>query len=182
MKILTTAIEGVLVLEPPVYGDERGYFLETWHDPRYRELGIVGPFVQDNESLSRRGVLRGLHYQLHHPQGKLVRVVLGEVFDVAVDIRRGSPTFGRWVGTRLDGGSKRQVWIPPGMAHGFCVLSETAIFSYKCTELYLPEDERGVLWNDPEIGIEWPLDEPMLSGKDRLFPPLAEAELPEYRG
>lgn len=174
MKFTPTRIPDVLLIEPDVYRDPRGFFLETWHQDKYEAAGIVGPFVQDNHSSSRRGALRGLHAQLRRPQGKLVRVVDGEVFDVAVDIRRGSPTFGKWAGDYLSGDNLRQLWIPPGLAHGFCVLSETVHFEYKCTDLYDASDEIAIAWNDPEIGIEWPLEDPTLSAKDAAAPRLAE--------
>jgi dTDP-4-dehydrorhamnose 3,5-epimerase len=166
-----------------VFGDTRGFFLESFQAQRYAEEGMAGPFVQDNHSRSRRGVLRGLHYQLKHPQGKLVWVTRGEVFDVAVDIRRGSPTFGRWVGVILSEDNHRQLYVPPGMAHGFYVLSDTADFLYKCTDLYYPEDEGGVLWSDPDIGIRWPTLAPQLSEKDQGYPKLADVpaeRLPIY--
>jgi dTDP-4-dehydrorhamnose 3,5-epimerase len=174
MKLIPTAIPDVVLIEPDVYRDPRGFFLETWHERKYAEAGIVGPFVQDNHSHSRRGALRGLHAQLRRPQGKLVRVVAGEVFDVAVDIRRGSPTFGKWVGDRLSGENLRQLWIPPGFAHGFCVLSESVHFEYKCTDFYDASDEIAIAWNDPEIGVEWPIQDPTLSKKDAAAPRLAE--------
>ena len=176
MKVLETAIPGVLVIEPDFFGDERGFFFESWNRERYREAGLDADFVQDNVSFSRRGVLRGLHFQNPHPQGKLVQVLQGEVFDVAVDIRRGSPTFGQWHAERLSARDKRQFYVPPGLAHGFLVLSETALFSYKCTDFYAPESEGAVIWNDPDIGIEWP-DLGMdlqLSAKDAAAPPLRE--------
>jgi len=166
LKITATVIPEVLVVEPDVFGDARGYFLETWHSARYAEAGIDAQFVQDNRSRSGRGVLRGLHYQLNQPQGKLVSVTLGKVFDVAVDIRRGSPWFGQWVGVELDDVSYRQLFVPPGFAHGFCVLSGSADFAYKCTEFYKPEDEHGILWNDPDIGIAWPGSDFQVSEKD----------------
>lgn len=168
MDVIKTAIEGVLIIEPKVFGDQRGYFLESYSRKRYSEAGIATEFVQDNLSFSRRGVLRGLHFQSPCAQGKLVSCPLGEVFDVAVDIRKGSPTFGRWVGIHLSGDNKRQFWVPPGLAHGFVVLSETALFSYKCTEYYSPKDEHSILWNDPDIGIEWPISDGIqLSAKDQ---------------
>lgn len=184
MNVIETAIPGVLILEPSVFGDKRGFFMETWRDERYSELGIQGPFVQDNLSFSTCGVLRGLHYQHPHEQGKLVSVVQGEVFDVAVDIRVGSPSFGKWVGVTLSGDNHRQFWVPPGFAHGFCVLSETAYFTYKCTEVYTPAAEGGVAWNDPDIGIEWPLMTAVtLSDKDQIYPRLRDADraqLPQF--
>ncbi|MBU3057062.1 dTDP-4-dehydrorhamnose 3,5-epimerase [Pseudomonas indica] len=167
MKVIETAIDGVKIIEPRVFGDERGFFLETFQARRYaEEAGINLPFVQDNHSRSAKGVLRGLHFQKTKPQGKLVRVVRGEVFDVAVDIRRDSPTFGRWEAAILSEENKRQFWVPPGLAHGFVVLSETADFEYKCTDYYDPSDEACLIWNDPAVGIEWPLAEPQLSAKD----------------
>lgn len=167
----TTAIEGVYIIEPTVYGDNRGYFMESYHKETFFEAGLTMNFVQDNESRSKKGVLRGLHFQTKHTQGKLVRVVEGEVFDVAVDLREGSATFGQWVGVILTAENKKQFYIPEGFAHGFLVLSDTATFQYKCTDYYAPEYDGGVLWNDPEIGIEWPLegiDEVLLSEKDRV--------------
>jgi dTDP-4-dehydrorhamnose 3,5-epimerase len=174
MRFLPTALPGVLLIEPDVHADARGFFLETFHERKYAEAGIHGPFVQDNHSHSRRGTLRGLHAQSRHAQGKLVRAVEGEMFDVAVDIRRGSPSFGRWVGFALSGENFRQLWIPPGFAHGFCVLSESVHVEYKCTDFYDAEDELAILWNDPEIGIEWPIETPTLSAKDAGAPRLAE--------
>lgn len=183
MKVSKTRLPGVLVLTPDVFGDDRGYFVETWRARRYAEIGVPEIFVQDNLSMSRRGILRGLHLQHPHGQGKLVHVVQGEVFDVAVDVRVGSPTFGLWVGTVLSEANHQQVWIPPGFAHGFCVTSETALFAYKCTEVYHRHSELGVAWNDPDLGIEWPLTDPSLSEKDAVFPRLAdipEDQLPRY--
>ena len=184
MKFTPKAIPDVILIEPDVYRDARGFFLETWHERKYAEGGICGPFVQDNHSHSRRGSLRGLHAQREHPQGKLVRVVDGEVFDVAVDIRRGSASFGQWVGDRLSGENLRQLWIPPGFAHGFCVLSETVHLEYKCTAFYDADDEIAIAWNDPEIGIEWPIASPTLSAKDAAAPRLAEIleRLPAWDG
>jgi dTDP-4-dehydrorhamnose 3,5-epimerase len=167
MKVITTAIEGVLIIEPKVFGDSRGFFLESWNQARYAQAGIPGPFVQDNHSHSTKGVLRGLHFQKQYPQGKLVSVSSGSVFDVAVDIRKDSPTFGQWVGITLTVETHQQFYIPPGLAHGFCVLSERADFHYKCTEYYHPEDEGCIRWDDPDIAIEWPIAEtPSLSPKD----------------
>ena len=182
MKTTATAIPEVLIVEPDVHGDERGYFLETWHARRYADAGITTEFVQDNRSRSRRGVLRGLHYQLKRPQGKLVSVSAGSVFDVAVDIRRGSPWFGQWVGVELNESNHRQLYVPPGFAHGFCVLSESADFTYKCTDFYVPEDEHGILWSDPEIGIAWPLGQVQISAKDEQNRRLSEMQalLPAY--
>lgn len=182
MKAIKTRLRGVLVVEPDVFEDERGFFLETWSQKRYAEIGIPDMFVQDNLSSSTRGVLRGLHLQHPGGQGKLVQVLAGEVFDVAVDVRVGSPTFGEWVGTHLTGVNKRQVFIPPGFAHGFCVVSDTALFAYKCTDFYRRETELGIIWNDPDIGIKWPIADPQLSGKDAAFLRLSQVpadELPQ---
>jgi dTDP-4-dehydrorhamnose 3,5-epimerase len=184
MKVTPTALPSVLLIEPRVFGDERGYFFETFQAERYREAGIIGPFVQDNLSRSRRGILRGLHLQNPRVQGKLVSVLDGEVFDVAVDVRVGSPTFGRHVGEVLSAENKRQLWIPAGFAHGFCVTSDSALFHYKCTDLYHPEHEVGIAWNDPAIGIEWPIRDPLLSDKDRQNPNLCDVvpkTLPPYQ-
>lgn len=178
MKVVETAIAGVLIIEPKVFGDDRGWFMESWQQRRYAEAGISGPFVQDNQAHSVRGVLRGLHVQHPHGQGKLVQVLLGEVFDVAVDIRTGSPTFGQWVGVQLSGKNKRQFWVPAGFAHGYCVLSPEAMFAYKCTDEYHPETEFSVRWDDPDIGIDWPLqDAPTLSAKDADAPLLRNIPL-----
>ncbi|MGL1832921.1 dTDP-4-dehydrorhamnose 3,5-epimerase [Rhodocyclaceae bacterium SMB388] len=179
MKIHMTAIPDVLVLEPRVFGDERGFFLESFNARAFREAtGLDLEFVQDNHSRSARNVLRGLHYQVRQAQGKLVRCVQGRVFDVAVDLRRSSTTFGRWVGQELSEHNKLELWVPPGFAHGFVVLSETADFLYKTTDYYAPEHERCIAWNDAELGIEWPIDgEPALSGKDRLGARLSDAEV-----
>ncbi|MDH5631305.1 MAG: dTDP-4-dehydrorhamnose 3,5-epimerase [Gammaproteobacteria bacterium] len=166
MKITPTSIPEVLIVEPDVFGDSRGFFIETWHARKYAELGLEANFVQDNHSRSSKGVLRGLHYQLTHPQGKLVRVINGSVFDVAVDVRKGSPTFGQWVGIELTGENHKQLYVPPGFAHGFCVLSENVDFLYKCTDFYAPEYEHGILWNDPDIGIDWPASDFSVSEKD----------------
>ena len=167
MEFRRLDLDGVLLVVPDVHHDERGYFLETYHRDKYAAGGIRETFVQDNQSFSHRGVLRGLHAQLRHPQGKLVRAITGEIFDVAVDIRPGSPTFGKWAGATLSGDNARQLYVPPGFAHGFCVLSETALVQYKCTDVYRQGDEIGVVWNDPEIGIDWPVREPVLNEKDR---------------
>ena len=166
MNVLPCPLEGLLIIEPKVFGDARGFFLETWNRSRYREVGLHDDFVQDNVSFSCRGTLRGLHFQNPNPQGKLLQVLLGEVFDVAVDIRRSSPTFGKWHGLVLSAENKRQFYIPSGFAHGFAVLSETALFQYKCTGLYSPKDEMAIRWDDPDIGIQWPLKEPLLSERD----------------
>ncbi len=185
MQIRQTDLPGILLIEPRVFGDARGYFLETWHASRYREAGLIGSFVQDNVSFSRRGVLRGLHYQLPHVQGKLITVLQGVVFDVAVDIRRGSPHFGQWLGVTLSSEIPRQLYVPPGFAHGFCVTSETALFTYKCTDVYAPEAEGVVRWDDPALGIDWPVAPVQLNDKDRVAPLLADiapAHLPIYSG
>ncbi len=174
MRFTPLAIPDVLLVEPDVFGDARGYFQETYNQAKYAAGGIPGPFVQDNFSLSRRGVLRGLHFQRRNPQGKLVFVARGEVFDVAVDLRRSSPTFGRWVGCLLNDQNHHQLWVPPGFGHGFCVMSEQVEFLYKCTQLYDPSDDCGILWNDPGIGVDWPLADPALSGKDQKLPRLAD--------
>ncbi len=166
MKVTKTKIAGVLIIEPKVFGDARGFFLETFNAKRYAEAGIIESFVQDNHSHSAKGVLRGLHFQKQYPQGKLVKVTQGSVFDVAVDIRQNSPTYGQWVGITLSAEKHTQFYVPPGLAHGFCVISETADFHYKCTEYYHPEDEGSIRWDDPEIGIQWPVTEPVLSDKD----------------
>jgi dTDP-4-dehydrorhamnose 3,5-epimerase len=185
MKRIDTVLSGVCILEPVVHGDPRGYFMETYSRCKMEELGIDIEFVQDNESRSRGGVVRGLHYQLGQPQAKLVRVTEGEVFDVAVDVRLGSPTFGRSVGVLLSGENKRALLVPEGFAHGFCVVSETAQFVYKCSDYYAPAEERGVLWSDPALGIDWPLaGEPLLSEKDQAYKLLAECpaeDLPVYQ-
>jgi len=184
MKINKTNLEGVLHIEPKVFGDTRGFFLETYNKERYMDAGFPDVnFVQDNHSKSAKGVLRGLHFQLSQPQGKLVQVATGSVFDVAVDIRAGSPTFGQWYGCELNDDNHHQLWIPPGFAHGFCVLSETADFIYKCTDYYRPEDEGGLLWNDAAVGIDWPLESPLLSDKDKIYSCLADIPqslLPKY--
>jgi dTDP-4-dehydrorhamnose 3,5-epimerase len=182
MRFGETAIPGVLLVEPDVHRDDRGFFLETYHREKYRQGGLDAVFVQDNHSRSVARTLRGLHAQLRRPQGKLVRAVRGEIFDVAVDIRRGSPTFGRWVGERLSDDNFRQLWVPPGFAHGFCVLSEIAEVEYKCTALYDRDDELSIAWDDPEVGIEWPVAEPILSPKDAAAARLDEvaARLPVY--
>ena len=179
MKVVETRIPDVLIIEPKVFGDERGFFYESFNAAAFEAAtGLKRQFVQDNHSKSQRGVLRGLHYQIQQPQGKLVRVVAGEVFDVAVDLRKSSPSFGRWFGTHLSAQNQRQLWIPEGFAHGFVVLSESAEFLYKTTDYYAPEHERSLLWNDPELGIQWPFDEaPQLSAKDQAGKLLRDAEL-----
>ena len=175
MNVVKTKLHDCVIIEPKVFGDERGFFLETFQAERYAELaGITLPFVQDNHSRSSNAVLRGLHYQKTKPQGKLVRVVRGEVYDVAVDIRHGSPTFGQWEGIILSEENKRQFWVPPGFAHGFLVLSDTADFEYKCTDYYDPSDEGSILWDDPDLDISWPIDHPKLSGKDARAPNLVD--------
>ena len=172
----TATIPDVVRVEPRVFRDARGFFLESYHAHKFAEAGIEADFVQDNHSFSARGTLRGLHMQLEFAQGKLVRCVAGEIFDVAVDARRGSKTFGRWVGETLSAENFRQLWVPPGFLHGFCVVSETAQVEYKCTEPYHPEDELGVIWNDPDVGIAWPIAVPVLSAKDAALPRLREIE------
>lgn len=185
MKIIETQLPGVLIVEPKVFGDARGYFMESFQTERYAEAGITGPFVQDNLSFSRRGILRGLHLQNPQSQGKLVQVLQGEVFDVAVDVRVGSPTFGRWEGVILSAENSRQYYVPPGFAHGFVVTSDTALFAYKCTDYYMPQFEISLLWNDRDIGIEWPITEPQLSAKDAAGVRLADIDpacLPKFQG
>ena len=179
MKVVATPLEGLLVIEPRVFGDERGFFYESYNARQFTEAtGVTADFVQDNHSRSRRGVLRGLHYQIQQPQGKLVRVTAGAVFDVAVDIRKASPTFGQWYGVELSAENMRQMWIPAGFAHGFVVTSDNAEFLYKTSDYWAPEHERAILWNDPAIGIVWPLDvTPTLSHKDLAAGPLAAAEV-----
>lgn len=174
MNVIPTALEGVLIIEPRVFDDPRGYFMETHHRKRYREAGIDCEFVQDNISYSVQGTLRGLHYQLPHAQAKLVQVLTGEIYDVAVDIRRGSTTFGKWVGVYLSDKNHRQLFVPSGFAHGFCVKSQTAHVLYKCSDFYSPPDEKGVLWSDPGIGIDWPIHGPILSAKDGRYPCLSD--------
>ena len=174
MEFRPQPIPDVLLVVPEVHGDARGFFLETWHERKYREGGIGAAFVQDNQSRSRRGTLRGLHAQLKSPQGKLVRAARGEIWDVAVDIRLGSPSFGRFVAATLSEQNAHQLWVPPGFAHGFCVLSEEADVEYKCTTLYDPGDEIAIQWDDPAIGIPWPISDPVLSARDRAARPLAE--------
>ena len=182
MKADETELKGLLVLEPDCFGDQRGFFMETWQKERYCELGIGEEFVQDNLSYSEHGILRGLHYQKPQGQGKLVFVIEGEVYDVAVDIRKGSPTFGKWAGHYLSGDNKRQLFIPAGFAHGFCVTGEKALFAYKCTDYYNREAEKGVIYNDPDLGIKWPVETPVISDKDRELPRLKDInsdDLPE---
>jgi dTDP-4-dehydrorhamnose 3,5-epimerase len=183
MKVYNTPLDGVMVIEPVVHLDSRGFFMETYHALKYEKHGLPTSFLQHNQSLSKKGTLRGLHAQLARPQGKLLRVIQGEVFDVAVDVRLGSPTFGRWVGYTLSSENFRQIYIPPGFAHGFCTISPQALIEYKCTNFYNPGDELGLIWNDPDIGITWPTDQPFLSEKDsagRSLRALME-RLPHYR-
>lgn len=174
MKVLETILPGVLIIEPKVFADARGFVLETYQAERYRQLGIAHAFVQDNHSRSARGVLRGLHFQRSRPQGKLVSVSRGSVYDVTVDINSASPTCSKFVAVELNDENHRQLWIPPGYAHGFCVLSDIADVQYKCTDYYIPEDEGGLLWNDPQVNIPWPIEQPLLSAKDQRNPTLAQ--------
>ncbi len=182
MRALTTALPGVLIIEPVVHGDERGFFFESYHAQKHAALGIPGPFVQDNHSRSIASTIRGLHLQVRRPQGKLVRALQGEIFDVAVDVRLGSPTFGKWVGVTLAADSFRQLYVPAGFAHGFSVLSPWAEVEYKCTEFYDPGDELGVAWDDPELAIGWGVEAPLLSARDQSHPPLHEVldRLPRF--
>jgi dTDP-4-dehydrorhamnose 3,5-epimerase len=183
MRVTPTALPDVLLFEPAVFGDARGYFFETWHQSRYAQHGLPEQFVQDNVSRSQQGILRGLHLQHPYGQGKLVQVLDGEVLDVAVDVRVGSSTFGRWVSERLSADNHKQLYIPPGFAHGFCVLSESALLAYKCTELYHPETELSIAWNDPQLAIDWPVRAPVLSKKDAAAPQLSaipRERLPQY--
>jgi len=185
MKVLKTSLEEVLIVEPQVFSDSRGFFMETYHKDRYEQNGIDVVFVQDNFSSSVQGTLRGLHYQFPNAQKKLVQVLKGEVFDVAVDIRMGSPTFGKWIGVYLTETNRRQLFIPEGFAHGFAVLSSEAVFLYKCSDFYAPRSEKGIIWNDPDLNIEWPIAEPILSEKDMQYPRLQDVNsegLPSYGG
>jgi len=185
VNILPTSLNGVFIIEPRIFEDARGCFLETYHQKKYEEAGIDRIFVQDNLSYSVRNTLRGLHYQNKHAQAKLVQVIKGSVYDVAVDIRKGSPTFGQWAGAELNDENRRQMFVPEGFAHGFCVLSETAYVSYKCSDLYAPDDEGGILYSDPDIGIEWPMSDFLLSDKDSQYPCLNDVPselLPVYEG
>lgn len=178
MNVIATAIAGALIIEPKVFGDARGFFLESWNRRAFAQAGLDVDFVQDNHSRSRQGVLRGLHYQIRQPQGKLVRVVAGSVYDVAVDLRQSSPTFGQWAGVELSAENRRMFWVPPGCAHGFLVLSESADFLYKATDYYAPEHERAIRWNDPDLAIDWPLaGDPILAAKDAAAPFLRDAEV-----
>ncbi len=174
MDITPTSVKDVLIIKPRVFTDQRGFFMETWQENRYRDIGLNSPFVQDNLSFSQKGTLRGLHFQIRHPQSKLVQVISGEIFDVAVDIRPGSPTFGKWAGVYLSGQTPTQLFVPEGFAHGFCVLSETAYFLYKCSDFYTPNDEGGILWSDPDLAIDWPIRDPVVSDRDRNHPCLGE--------
>jgi dTDP-4-dehydrorhamnose 3,5-epimerase len=182
VKTIPTELPGVVIIEPRVFSDARGFFFESYSAVRYADAGFPDVFVQDNHSSSVRGTIRGLHYQLRRPQAKLLRVLRGTVFDVAVDIRRGSPTFGRWVGAELSAENRRQLFIPAGFAHGFCVMSDGAEVEYKCTDIYVADDQRGVLWNDPTVGIRWPVQDPILSDQDRRFLTLTAErdDLPVY--
>lgn len=183
MKILTTSIEGILIIEPKIFKDKRGYFMETYNQSRYNESGINRTFVQDNLSYSLKNTVRGLHFQIKHPQAKLIQAISGEIFDVAVDLRPGSSTFGKWTGIHLSDENRRQVFIPEGFAHGFCVLSEFALFCYKCSDFYTPDDEGGIVWSDPSIGIEWPVESPIISEKDNQFQKLSDLtpeQLPSF--
>ena len=183
MKAIPTELPGVIIIEPRVFSDTRGFFFESYHAARYAEAGITVTFVQDNHSSSAKNTIRGLHYQLRRPQAKLMRVIRGSVLDVAVDIRRGSPTFGRWVGVELSAENKRQLFVPAGFGHGFCATSDVAELEYKCSDVYAADDQHGVLWSDPTIGIKWPVREPILSDADRAYRPLMadRDDLPVYR-
>jgi dTDP-4-dehydrorhamnose 3,5-epimerase len=184
MKVMQTKLAGLMIFEPDVLGDVRGWFAETFSTKRYEDAGLKLPFVQDNVSFSEKSVLRGLHFQYPHSQGKLVQVLSGEVFDVALDIRLGSPTFGQWAGEILSVSNHKQLYIPPGFAHGFCVLSDTALFSYKCTDYYSPATEGGIIWNDPDLGIAWPVSAPLVSKKDADYPRLRDVpqdKLPKFK-
>jgi len=183
MKVSSTSLPDVLIIEPQVFEDTRGFFMETYHQKRYEQFNIDCAFVQDNFSHSTHGILRGLHYQLQYPQAKLVQAIHGSIFDVAVDIRQGSPTFGKWVGAHISDKNRRQIFVPKGFAHGFCVLSKTADILYKCTDFYAPDDEEGILWSDPGIDIDWPVTDPLLSDKDSKYPCLKDVpreNLPKY--
>jgi len=177
MKIITTSIAGILIIEPKTFQDKRGFFMETYNRNRYNASGINATFVQDNLSCSLKNTVRGLHFQIKHPQAKLIQVISGEIFDVAVDLRRGSATFGKWTGIHLSDENRRQVFIPEGFAHGFCVLSEFALFYYKCSDFYAPDDEGGIIWSDPDIGIEWPVINPIISEKDKQYQKLSRLNI-----
>ena len=184
MKVTPTSLPDVLIIEPKAFEDRRGFFMETYNQKRYKQSNIDCIFVQDNLSHSVRGILRGLHYQLQYPQAKLVQAINGAIFDVAVDIRQGSPTFGKWIGAHISDTNRHQIFVPKGFAHGFCVLSETADVLYKCTDFYAPDDEGGILWSDPGIGIDWPITDPLLSDKDSKYPFLKDVApecLPVYQ-
>ena len=183
MKITTSLIEGILIIEPKIFNDKRGFFMETYNQDRYNAFGINATFVQDNLSYSMKNTLRGLHFQIKHPQAKLIQVISGKIFDVAVDLRPGFATFGKWTGFHLSGENRRQVFIPEGFAHGFCVLSESALFHYKCSDFYAPDDESGIIWSDPDIGIKWPVENPIVSEKDKQYQKFSELiadELPSF--
>ena len=173
MKIITTSIKGILIIEPVTFRDKRGFFMETYNRNRYNASGINATFVQDNLSCSLKNTVRGLHFQIKHPQAKLIQVITGEIFDVAVDLRPGSATFGKWIGILLSDENRLQVFVPEGFAHGFCVLSEFALFYYKCSDFYAPDDEGGIIWSDPDIGIEWPVENPIISEKDKQYQKLS---------
>jgi len=179
MKVIETELPGVLIIEPKVFGDARGCFYETFHAERYAQYGMKLDFVQDNYSRSSKGVLRGLHYQLEHTQGKLVWITQGKIFDVVVDIRHRSPTFGKWIGFTLDANEPRQIYIPPGFAHGFCTLTDQVDFFYKCTDFYYPAAEKGIYWNDPDLNIPWPIKNPTVSPKDAVYPNLKDVPIKE---
>jgi dTDP-4-dehydrorhamnose 3,5-epimerase len=183
MKIISTSIEGLLIIEPNIFMDKRGFFMETYNQNRYIEAGINTTFVQDNLSYSLKNTLRGLHFQIKHSQAKLIQVISGEIFDVAVDLRSGSATFGKWTGIHLSDKNRQQMFIPEGFAHGFCVLSDFALFCYKCSDFYVPDDEGGIIWSDPDIGIEWPVGNPIISEKDKQYHKLsglAAEQLPSF--
>ena len=183
MNIIPTSIEGLLIIEPKIFKDKRGFFMETYNQRRYEAAGIADTFVQDNLSYSLKNTVRGLHFQVRYSQAKLVQAVSGEIFDVAVDLRPGSATFGKWAGVRLSDKDGRQMYIPKGFAHGFCVLSEFALFYYKCSDFYMPEDEGGIIWSDQDIGIQWPVENPVVSDKDKRFPKLSSlspGQLPSF--
>jgi dTDP-4-dehydrorhamnose 3,5-epimerase len=183
MDIIPTSIEGLLIIEPKIFKDRRGFFMETYNRQKYEDAGLSDTFVQDNLSYSQKNTIRGLHFQIRHPQAKLVQVISGEIFDVAVDLRRGSATFGIWTGERLSDKNGRQMYIPKGFGHGFCVLSEFALFYYKCSDFYAPDDEGGIIWSDRDIGIEWPVKSPVISEKDKQYPKLSSLsaeQLPSF--
>jgi dTDP-4-dehydrorhamnose 3,5-epimerase len=184
MKINTTSVKGILIVEPETFKDKRGFFMETYNQKRYHASGIDATFVQDNLSCSLKNTVRGLHFQIKHPQAKLIQVLFGEIYDVAVDLRQGSATFGKYTGIHLSNENRRQVFIPEGFAHGFCVLSEFALFSYKCSEIYAPDDEGGIIWSDPDINIDWPVKKPIISEKDKQYLKLSDLtteQLPSFK-